>query len=106
MQEIRARQAQQAAEIRRLAQLSDEDLIAVTPANTSLSRPLPQMEMDRRLKNAVEALTGELVTFRESSDAAAGKLERLTRWLIGFTIVLVILTLAVVLLTAVLAAKG
>jgi hypothetical protein len=61
--------------------------------------------MQRRLKDAVVALTAETIKARESSDAAARKLERLTRWLIGFTATLVILILAVVILTAVLAAE-
>ena len=66
-QEIENRLARQSEEIRKLARLSDDELIAQTPANTSLSRPLPQMEISRRLKDAVEALTAELVMFRESS---------------------------------------
>jgi hypothetical protein len=98
-QEIRNRLAQQAEEIRELARLSDDELIAQTPANTSLSRPLPQMEMSRRLKDAVEALTAELVMFRESSDAAAGKLARLTWVIIVLTVAVAGLTAALVLPT-------
>lgn len=105
-QEIRNRLAQQAEEIRELARLSDDELIAQTPANTSLSRPLPQMEMSRRLKDAVEALTAELVMFRESSDrsarqsdAAAGKLARLTWVIIVLTVAVAGLTAALVVLT-------
>ena len=105
-EEIRNRQAQQAAEIRELARLSDDELIAQTPVQTSFSRPLPQMEMSRRLKNAVEALTAELVMFRESSDsaarqsdAAAGKLARLTWVLIVLTVAVTGLTAALVVLT-------
>ncbi|HEY2261229.1 MAG TPA: hypothetical protein VGI96_01240 [Streptosporangiaceae bacterium] len=103
---VRRGQAQQAAEIRELARLGDDDLIAQTPANTSLSRPLPQMEMSRRFKNAVEALTAELVMFRESSDsaarqsaAAAGKLARLTWVIIVLTVAVAGLTAALVILT-------
>lgn len=91
-------------------QLSDRALIIQMPPEGS---PKHEMEMQRRLKDAVEALTGELVTFRQSSeaaaekaDAAAGKLTTLTGWLIGFTIELVILTVVVVILTARLLAKG
>ena len=105
-EEIRNRQAQQAAEIRELARLSDDELIAQTPVQTSFSRPLPQVEMSRRLKNAVEALTAELVMFRESSDsaarqsdAAAGKLARLTWVLIVLTVAVTGLTAALVVLT-------
>lgn len=59
------------------------------------------LEMQRRLKVATKKLTDELVTFRQSAEAAARrsetsavKLERLTRWLIGFTVALVALTVA------------
>jgi hypothetical protein len=104
--EIRNRLAEQAEEVRELARLSDDELIAKTPANTSLSRPLPQMEMSRRLKDAVEALTSQLVMFRESSDgaarqsaAAAGKLARLTWVIIVLTVAVAGLTAALVVLT-------
>jgi hypothetical protein len=105
-QEIRNRLEQRADEVRELARLSDDKLITQTPANTSLSRPLPQMEMSRRLKDSVEALTAELVMFRESSDraaqqsdAAAGKLARLTWVIIVLTVAVVGLTAALVILT-------
>jgi len=62
--------------------------------------------MQRRLKAAITELTSELVNFRMSSDEAASRIERLTRWLVGFTIALTVLTVAVVILTAVLLAKG
>lgn len=105
-QAVRDRLATRAEQVRQLAQLSDTDLVTVTPASTSLSRPLPQMEMQRRLKAATETLTAETIRSRESSDSAARKLERLTRWLIWFTAALVLLTLALVALTAVVASKG
>jgi hypothetical protein len=98
-QEIQNRLAQQAEEIRGLARLSDDELIARAPANRSLSRPLPQMEMSRRLKDAVAALTAELVMFRKSSDAAAGKLARLTWVIIVLTVAVAALTAALVVLT-------
>lgn len=104
--DVRNRLAQQAAEIRELARLSDDELIARAPANKSLSPPLPQMEMSRRLKGAVEALTAELIMFRKSadgaarqSDAAAGKLARLTWVIIVLTVAVVGLTAALVVLT-------
>jgi hypothetical protein len=70
--------------------LSDQKLImtAGDPGNA--------MELQRRLKVAVETLTTELVAFRASSDAASRKLVRLTNWLIGFTVGLVLLTLVLV----------
>ena len=113
---------------REIARVPDEQLVGISALPDS---PRHEIEMQRRLKDSVQALTAEtinsrksaeqltgqldhsigtltaeLVSFRASSDAAAGKLERLTKWLIGFTVVLVVLTLAVVVLTAVLAVKG
>lgn len=107
-----------AAEIfRKVQQLSDLDLIAVAVrqsiTSSALSNPGYEMEMNRRLKDAVEKLTGEIVAFRESaiaaaekSDVAAGKLTTLTRWLIIFTAALVILTVVIVVLTVKLLHKG
>lgn len=56
------------------------------------------MEMSRRLKVAVENLTGEVVTSRKSAD-------RLSRRVVWLTAILVILTAALVALTIVLALK-
>jgi hypothetical protein len=89
--------AEVAEEARAVAPVPDEVLVGTTLRSGS---PRYEIEMVRRLKGSVEALTAELQTFRESSDVAAGKLERLTKVLIWFTIVLVILTLAAVGLTA------
>ncbi|MDQ2873394.1 MAG: hypothetical protein M3Y33_00580 [Actinomycetota bacterium] len=90
-------------------QLSDQALIIGMPAGSSPE----EMEMERRLKNAVATLTAELVASRESSEAAAekadtaaAKLTRLTGWLIGFTIALVALTVVLVILTIRLLAQG
>jgi hypothetical protein len=68
--------------------------------------PHHEMELNRRLKTAIEKLTTELVTFRRSSDVAARKLSRLTNVLIDFTAALVALTVALVVLTIIVAAKG
>ncbi|SRR6266571_9214137 len=80
-QEIRDQHVENA---RRLGDLSDAELIAQAPG---FPGPGHEMEMSRRLKDSVELLTAELVTFRTSpedaaarSDAAAGRLVRLTRW--------------------------
>ena len=62
--------------------------------------------MQRRLKTSVTVLAAEIVAFREASDAAAQKVSRLTRVLVGATVVLVILTGVLVWLTAVLAARS
>jgi hypothetical protein len=113
--EEKAARATEAAWLRGLAEvgslhaLTDDELIASAPAKTSLSTPAHEMEIERRLKDAIETLTGEIVVFHEAADRAAEKsekadvrLERLTRWLIGLTVVLVALTAAVVALTIVL----
>jgi hypothetical protein len=45
--------------------MSDAHLIASAP---SFPGPHHETEMDRRLKDAVEKLTGEITAFRESSE--------------------------------------
>jgi hypothetical protein len=82
--------------VRALQALSDVDLIASAPGIPSRSH---EMELQRRLKEAIALLTSETIKSR-------GSAERLTRWLIGFTIALVVLTLAVVALSAALLATG
>jgi len=89
--------------------LADNELLGLAGRRTDIY----EMEMQRRLKSAVLDLTAELVTFRESSEAAArkadeaaGRLMRLTGWLIAFTVALVVLTVVVVVLTAYLLQKG
>jgi hypothetical protein len=69
---------------------TDQQLIGMTPEGPQYRAP---MEMNRRLKAATEKLTTEIVTFRESSDAAARKLSLLTNVLIVFTAALVVLTI-------------
>lgn len=68
----RAQEAQQAAEY--FAAMDDYELIAgaaVAAANGPQSVTHPA-EMSRRLKAAIETLTGELIAFRKSSDRLAG----------------------------------
>jgi hypothetical protein len=84
-------------------QISDADLIASAPGIPGRGH---EMEMQRRLKASIGELTEELVKFRTASDEAASGMERLTRWLVAFTIALTILTVIVVILTAVLLGKG
>ncbi len=104
--ERRAWHEQQIGTVRERQQVPDADLIARAPG---FPGPAYEMEMQRRLKVAITELTRELVSFRTSSDVAASGLERLTRqrgrWLVRFTIALTVLTVAVVVLTAVLLAK-
>ena len=103
LHEQQARRAQQVQMVARLESLSDGELIA---SANGFPAPHEPMEMDRRLKEAVVTLTAELIAFRKSSDAAAGKLSNLTKVLLAATVVLVILTGAVTWLTAVLASRG
>jgi hypothetical protein len=72
--------------VNRLADLSDAELIATTPAIPSQDH---DMEMMRRLKVAVAELTAETIAMRESSERASARLV----WL---TIVAVVLTAALV----------
>lgn len=102
-QEWRQWQTRQVGHAQQLSQLRDEELIGRAPG---FPGPHYEMEMSRRLKTAIENLTTELVTFRESSDKAARKLSRLTNILIAFTAVLVALTVALVVLTIMVAAKA
>lgn len=82
--------------VRQRGQLSDEELIARAPG---FPGPGYQMEMERRLKDAITDLTTQTVAARRSADRAASRLV----WL---TVVLVVLTGALVALTVVLAMRG
>lgn len=96
-QQFRERvRAQNVDNVSQLARLSDAELIATTPGITNETH---QMELARRLKVAIQELTGETVAARESSDRASARIA----WL---NVVLVLLTAALVALTVVLAVKG
>jgi hypothetical protein len=82
--------------VNQLAQLGDAELIATAPG---LANETHQMEMSRRLKVAIQELTGETVAARESSDRASARIA----WLNVF---LVVLTAALVALTVVLAVRS
>lgn len=88
---------------RNLQEVDDFDLIATAEGENI---PLHEMEMQRRLKGAIADLTTETISARDSADAAADRLIRLTRWLIAFTIALVVLTVAVAILSGFLLVKG
>lgn len=87
--------AQHLDSVNQLANLSDAELIATAPGIPNVSH---QMEMDRRLKVAIVALTTGTIAARKSSDRTSGRLV----WL---TVVLVVLTAALVALTVVLAIR-
>ena len=82
--------------VREAGELSDADLIATMPGLLDETHP---MEMQRRLKVAVERLTAEVITSRESADGLA-------RRVVWLTAILVVLTAALVALTVVLAVRG
>jgi hypothetical protein len=75
-----------------LAGLSDEELIAAAEARTSLSHPYHEMEMQRRLKAAIENLITESARARRSA--------------FGIGVILVVLTVVLVALTIVLAVRS
>ena len=91
-----AAHAQHVESINQLARLGDAELIAQAPGIPS---PSHEMEMNRRLKAAIGDLTGEIVTFRESSDRASRRIF----WL---TVGIAVLTAALVALTVVLALRS
>jgi uncharacterized Zn finger protein len=78
--------------VRGLRGLTDDELIAQAPARTGLSQPHHEMEMQRRLKDAIVELTTEARRSRRSSD----------RW----SLIIVVLTAVIVALTVVLALKA
>lgn len=75
--------------VRSLRDLPDDELIAAAPAHTSLSRPHHEMEMQRRLKDAVIALTEESKTARAWAAWGSAVIAVLTVVLIVLTVVLI-----------------
>jgi len=71
--------------VRRLSDLSDEELIATDPAIPGAKH---QMEMQRRLKVALQALTAETVIARKSANRGALIIVALTAVLVALTVVL------------------
>lgn len=72
-----------------VARLSDRELI---DGVGNLPHYRNSMEMNGRLKAAITDLTSEIVRFRKSSD-------KLARWVVALTMVLVVLTVVLVVLT-------
>jgi hypothetical protein len=89
-----------------LGEMPDDELMEQLPTGPGASDSLSEMEMQRRLKSAIYSLIDEIVTFRESSEAADERLTAQTSWLISFTWVLIALTVAVAILTGALLIKG
>jgi hypothetical protein len=106
---------------RTVSQVPDEHLVGTTALGGG---PQYDIEMQRRLKDAVEALTAETVRSRESSEKLTGQLDasiagltaetvraaqasdRAARRLVWLTVVLVVLTAVLVALTVVLAVRS
>jgi hypothetical protein len=76
-------------EVTQLQDLTDQDLIASAPAQSSLSRPYAQMEMQRRLKDSIEALTAESKKSRIWSAWGTAVIAALTTVIIVLTVVLI-----------------
>jgi hypothetical protein len=90
-QEAAAVRERRLSATRSLQDLTDDELIALAPARTSLSHPHHEMEMQRRLKDSIEALTAETSKARW--------------WALWGSLAIIALTLALVALTIVLALK-
>ena len=73
--------------VRKLSDLSDEELIATDP---SIPSARYQMEMQRRLKVAIEGLTTETAAARKSANWAAVAIIVLTAVLVALTVVFAI----------------
>lgn len=78
--------------IRGLQELTDDELIATSPARSSLSYAHNEMEMQRRLKDSIDALTKETAKARW--------------WAFGGSVAIGVLTLVLVALTIILAMKA
>jgi hypothetical protein len=77
------------AKVNRLRDLTDDELITDAPARTSLSRPDHEMEMQRRLKDAILAQIAESRKGRIWGAWGAVAIAALTVVLIVLTLVLI-----------------
>lgn len=82
-----------------LESLSPRDLIKAAPGPNDAPN---EMEMQRRLIEAVDRLTGELVMFRDAAGGAAEKSDQAATRLVRLTWVIAVLTAVVIALTGVL----
>lgn len=73
--------------VRHMANLSDAELIATDPSMPSARN---RMEMQRRLKVAIEALTAETTRGRKAANRAAVMIVALTAVLVALTVVLAV----------------
>jgi hypothetical protein len=74
--------------VRGLRELTDDELIAQSPSRSSLSYPHHEMEMQRRLKDSIQALTNETAKARWWALWGSVAIGALTLVLVALTIVL------------------
>jgi hypothetical protein len=91
-QAARAMRHKGVAAAHHLQSMSDEELIAAAEARTSLSHPYHEMEMQRRLKDSIDALALET--------------RRARWWAFWGTVAIGVLTAVIIALTVVLAVHG
>jgi hypothetical protein len=84
-----AAQRRSVAHVNRLRTLTDDELITDAPNRTSLSRADHEMEMQRRLKDAIEANTREGAAGRRAANRIGWILVALTLVLVALTVVLI-----------------
>jgi hypothetical protein len=85
----------------KLAALTNDQLINQIEQHVSVGGYVADQQAELQLRH-IEALE----RFQDASERAGKRLATLTQWLIVFTIALVGLTIAVVVLTAILAGRG
>jgi hypothetical protein len=90
-----------AKEVEALAELTDEELVGHMQHRGRHEIGIP-VEMSRRVIVSNGELRRAIDQFRDSAEESSNRLETLTRWLVGFTVALVVLTLGLVALTVVL----
>jgi hypothetical protein len=88
--------AQNVDNVNRLAGLSDAELIATNPGRAN---PTHEMELTRRLREAISDLTAETIEARRSADRQSGRL-------VGVTVAIAVMTGVLLALTVVLAVRS
>ena len=84
-----------------LSELTDEELVWHMQHRGRHEIGIP-VEMSRRVIVSNGELRRAIDHFRDSAEESSNRIETLTRWLVGFTVALVVLTLGLVALSVVL----
>jgi hypothetical protein len=101
-EERAADDALKAAKAEQLAQMSDEEALAVLiKARPYIPPEEVEAELKVRLIRVIKALTVGLSDFKIESALASDRLLSVTRWLTGLTVALVVLTVFLAMLTGV-----